>query len=214
MPVLGDCIWPASHPANKSLLLLFFKSLIMKPVSIATLLSLAASALASPVHNAAETTDLVRRDGSGSVTGAGLNWYDPQIVDGNAGRSNTSTYVCYSGKAINFPPRSAWMNFKAMFALQKQVNLQYFDTANQIQYIYNAILNISQIAKVDARVILGVIIEEVRLLNWSWWSGQSTGSLLTICLVIRQCQGQLHHILWRRPELWSHAVLQPNSQEV
>lgn len=134
----------------------------MKSFSFATLLSLVAHSFATPVYTPTDAADLVRRDGTGSVTGsAGLSWYDPQIVDGGRGRTNTSSYVCYKGAATNFPARTTWMNFKAMFALQKQVNLQYVDNANQIQYIYNAILNISQLAKVDARVILGVIIEEV-----------------------------------------------------
>jgi hypothetical protein len=109
------------------------------------------------------TTFLTARDGTGSVTStAGLAWYDANLSDGTSGRSNPSLYTCFSGPASNFPARSSWISFNAMWALQTQDALTPIgDSAAEQQAIYNAILNVSSNAKIDPRVILAVIIDEV-----------------------------------------------------
>jgi len=54
------------------------------------------------------------------------------------------------------------MSFNAMWALQSRDALTPIgDSAAEQQAIYNAIVDISSIAKVDPRVILAVTIDEV-----------------------------------------------------
>ena len=48
-----------------------------------------------------------------------------------------------------------------MFSVAQQYSLDILDTTDQITDIYNAIINVSNQSRVDARVILAVIIEEV-----------------------------------------------------
>ena len=90
-----------------------------------------------------------------------LSFYDPDPTNSTAGNSNASTYTCYSGPASNFPAMSQWMSFNAMFATAQQYSLSVLDSTAQITDMYAAILNVSAQAKVDARVILAVIIKEV-----------------------------------------------------
>ena len=91
----------------------------------------------------------------------GLSFYNSDYTNGTAGNSNASSYTCYSGPASNFPAMSKWINFNAMFATAQQYFLSVLDTIDQIADIYAAIVNVSTQAKVDARVILAVIIQEV-----------------------------------------------------
>ncbi|MCJ1387944.1 hypothetical protein MMC18_000787 [Xylographa bjoerkii] len=107
--------------------------------------------------------NLFTRNGVGSVVTnpTGLSFYDPKFSDGTAGYSTPNTYNCYSGPAANFPPMSTWMNFNAMFNRNQQYSLVVVgDTGPEQGAIYNAIVSVSQQAKVDARVILAVIIQE------------------------------------------------------
>ena len=107
---------------------------------------------------------LFTRNGAGSVVTnpTALSFYDPTFSDGTGGYSTPNTYECYSGPAANFPPMSTWMNFDAMFNRNQQYSLVVVgDTGPEQGAIYNAIVSVSQQAKVDARVILAVIIQEV-----------------------------------------------------
>ncbi|KAE7996963.1 hypothetical protein FH972_001639 [Carpinus fangiana] len=139
----------------------------MKCLSLSIILAAVAHSFATPLHNSLGDeldASLARRDGTGSVTGtAGLSWYDSNLANGNAGRSNPSSYTCFKGPSTNFPARSTWMNFNAMFSLQQKINLQAKDNSTEISNILSSIKSISASAKVDARVILGVIIIEVCL---------------------------------------------------
>lgn len=118
-------------------------------------------------HSTIEHSNLIApRDGAGSVvtSTAGLEWYSSKFHTGAAPRANVSDYVCYSGPTSNFPPISQWASFHDMWVVQKQFALNISgDSTNEISNMNNAIKNISTLAKVDARVILAVIIHEVRL---------------------------------------------------
>ena len=107
------------------------------------------------------TLPLQTRDGSGAVTSkTGLSFYDANYNSGS-GYTSHSNYTCYRGLASNFPPPSKWASFNNLFPFQKSNALLPIGDSNaEAQAIYNAILSISKTAKVDARVILAVIIQE------------------------------------------------------
>jgi glucan 1,3-beta-glucosidase len=121
--------------------------------------------IAAYLHNS-ETTSGGGGSSSGDgnnavVTGAGLNWYDPTFTDGNSGYQDPQFYWCFGGPASNFPPFQNWMNFQDMFNLNQQTSMA-FEESGPIQGdIYNAIVGVSQASKVDARLILAIIMQEV-----------------------------------------------------
>ncbi|CAZ84509.1 unnamed protein product [Tuber melanosporum] len=94
------------------------------------------------------------------VTGKGLAWYNPSFTAGNRGYEDPSFYFCFSGIKENFPPIVNWMNFHDMFNLNQNTTLVHFDTGPEQGAIYDAIVQVSQEAKVDARLILAVIMQE------------------------------------------------------
>jgi flagellum-specific peptidoglycan hydrolase FlgJ len=71
--------------------------------------------------------------------------------------------VCISsGRLSDFPLHSQWMNFVDMFNLNKQYSMSDSGSSGeQIGEIWNAILQVSQESKVDPRLILAVVIQEV-----------------------------------------------------
>jgi hypothetical protein len=123
---------------------------VITPIAIARAASIARS--------------LNTRNGAGSaVSGAGLDWYNSDFNTGNSGYSDPQYYYCFNGAASNFPAFSSWMNFYDMFDLNQNDQLTY-EESGQIQGdIYNAIVSVSQDSMVDARFILAIIMQEVRL---------------------------------------------------
>jgi hypothetical protein len=118
------------------------------------LLALLPLALAAP-------TSLIIRQGFGSATGNAANFFSPDFSAGSKGDS-PSTYVCFRGNADQFPHFSTWMNFNDAFNRQQQANLgPVGDSGPEQGAIYNAIVEVSKAAQVDARVILAIIIQEV-----------------------------------------------------
>ena len=100
--------------------------------------------------------------GSTVTSSTGLTFFDPTSTDGSAGYSDPSTYNCFSGPVSNFPPFSAWITFIDMFELNQRSNLgPVGDSWPEQIAVYNAILAVSADSKVDARVILSVILQEV-----------------------------------------------------
>ena len=101
------------------------------------------------------------RDGTGAVTSkTGLTFYNANYNDGT-GHASHSNYTCYRGAASNFPAPSKWASFANLYAFQRSNALLPIGDSNaEAQAIYNAILSISKTAKVDARVILAVIVQE------------------------------------------------------
>ena len=141
----------------------------------ASLSFLAALAVAAPTSTVASSTSTSVPTSSASVTSSnGLKWYNSNLASGNSGRSDpTSGYVCFKGPASNFPAMSTWMNFNSMWNFQVGNALKPIgDNSSEIQAIYDGILSVSKISKVDPRVILSVIILEstgnVRVKCVSW----------------------------------------------
>ena len=115
-----------------------------------------------------EPRSLSARNGVGSsVSGSGLAFYDSNFGDGQAGYSEPSTYQCFSGPNSQFPPISRWMNFNEMFTRNQQYSLAVIGDSGPDQgAMYNAIVQVSQDSKVDARLILAIIIQEVDALSF------------------------------------------------
>ncbi|KAF8306418.1 hypothetical protein DL93DRAFT_218093 [Clavulina sp. PMI_390] len=90
---------------------------------------------------------------------AALKWYTSDLTAGTAGVAGT-TYTCYAGTVAGMPAHANWMNFNDMWARNKQISLGNFDTAAQITQIHDAIVTVSKESKVDARLILAVIMQE------------------------------------------------------
>ncbi|RPB00878.1 hypothetical protein L873DRAFT_1736036 [Choiromyces venosus 120613-1] len=100
-------------------------------------------------------------DGIGSVvTGKGLAWYDSSFTNGNGGYKDPKYYWCFRGIKENFPPIGNWMNFYDMFNLNQRTSMVSHDSGQEQGAIYDAIVKVSQEAKVDARLILAVIMQE------------------------------------------------------
>ncbi|RFU32374.1 Beta-glucosidase/Glucan 1,3-beta-glucosidase/Glucan endo-1,3-beta-D-glucosidase, partial [Scytalidium lignicola] len=95
-----------------------------------------------------------------AVTGTGLNWYNPSFTVGNSGYQDPQYYYCFGGPASNFPPFANWMNFQDMFDLNQQTSMALEESGPIQGDIYNAIVEISQNSKVDARLILAIIMQE------------------------------------------------------
>ncbi|MCJ1249408.1 hypothetical protein MMC30_006632 [Trapelia coarctata] len=93
-----------------------------------------------------------------------LSFYQRNLTKGDPGYPVPNTYQCFSGPAATFNskvPLRHWMSFESMFALNKQYSLLPIgDTPAEAIAIYNAIVSVSKVAKVDARVILAVVIQE------------------------------------------------------
>lgn len=88
-----------------------------------------------------------------------LTYYDPNLNDGTNGRDPPNGgYVCFAGPATNFPQQSTWASFETMYSIAVTYLFGPIgDSAAEQSAIRNAILSVSQAARVDPRVILAVI---------------------------------------------------------
>jgi hypothetical protein len=67
-----------------------------------------------------------------------------------------------SGQPSDFPTVDQWINFNDMWALNLKNTIdQTTDSATDKQAIHDAIVQVSIASKVDARLILAAIIQEV-----------------------------------------------------
>lgn len=114
---------------------------------------------------ASKLSTLQTRNGAGSVvTGSGLNWYTSDFSTGDSGYDDPQYYYCFNGPASNFPPFANWMNFYDMFDLNQNDQMVYEESGPIQGDIWNAIVQVSADSQVDARFILAIIMQEVRLL--------------------------------------------------
>ena len=95
------------------------------------------------------------------VTGKGLAWYSSSLTVGNKGYQDPNYYWCFRGIKENFPPFGNWMNYHDMFERNQFTTMVKYDSGPEQGAIYNAILQAAQESKVDARLILAVIMQEV-----------------------------------------------------
>lgn len=74
---------------------------------------------------------------------------------------DSSSYQCFEGDIHKYPGMSKWISFDEMF----EINRPTMDQANGediTEAIRDAIVDVSEESKVDARVILAVVMQEVR----------------------------------------------------
>lgn len=116
---------------------------------------------------------ILPRNGVGSVvTGAGLNWYTSSFTTGGSGYADPQYYYCFNGPASNFPPFANWMNFYDMFDLNQQDSLDSEESGPIQGDLYNAIVQVSENAQVDARFVLAIIMQEVSLFGYFGTRGE------------------------------------------
>lgn len=71
------------------------------------------------------------------------------------------SYECYGGNVDAYPTTEQWMTFDALYALNEPtLKLSNSDDLNK--HIYDAIVQVSEESEVDARLILALVMQEVR----------------------------------------------------
>ena len=92
---------------------------------------------------------------------AALAFYTSDPSSGAAGYPSHAAYTCYVGPATNFPPPSKWQSFTTLWNFQVTNALQPIgDSAAEIAALHDAIVAVAQTARIDARVILAVVLVE------------------------------------------------------
>jgi glucan 1,3-beta-glucosidase len=90
----------------------------------------------------------------------GLTFFTTDLNTG-ASLKSPDSYTCYGGPASNFPAQSEWASFNDLWTVQSSTNLNANgNTPADISNLHDSILEVSAAAKVDARVILAMIIQE------------------------------------------------------
>lgn len=132
---------------------------------ILTVLLLLSSCTALPMHLGERK--LERRFGAGTkVTNNCANWNNKNMLDGPS--TLNTAYQFYSGTSANFPDRSKWISFDAMFEANRPLMKQSCgwngwgpDNADRhINWIKTYIQQVSRESHVDHRAILAVIMQE------------------------------------------------------
>ncbi|KKK12676.1 putative exo-beta-1,3-glucanase [Aspergillus rambellii] len=121
--------------------------------------------VAAYLHNTASSSSTGSGSSSGDgnsavVTGNGLNWYSSSLTDGATAYEDPEYYYCFGGPAANFPPLANWMGFTAMFDLNQETSMAQVESGPIQGDIWNAIVEVSAAAKVDARLVLAVVMQE------------------------------------------------------
>ncbi|KAL8743429.1 MAG: hypothetical protein Q9190_004214 [Brigantiaea leucoxantha] len=86
--------------------------------------------------------------------------HDGDTIPGSQGGSNGGGgYVNYSGPASNFPDRSEWASYSALWDQNSKL-MKFNDSDAEIGYIHEAIEQVSRDSGVDVRCILCIIVQE------------------------------------------------------
>jgi glucan 1,3-beta-glucosidase len=123
--------------------------------------------VATYLHNAGSSSSrrsISASSGDGNsavVTGNGLNWYSSSLTAGAAAYLDPEYYYCFRRLAANYPPFSHWMGFTAMFDLNQQTSMAQVESGPIQGDIWNAIVAVSVASKVDPRLILAIVMQEV-----------------------------------------------------
>jgi len=88
----------------------------------------------------------------------GLSWYSASLTRGAQGNAY-SGYTCFAGDSASFPAHNQWLSFEDMWAAN-QPTMAYNDSPDEIASIKKAIKAVSNESKVDARLILAVVMQE------------------------------------------------------
>lgn len=140
------------------------------------LLSLASAAQAATTTTSTATSPYTTSSAAVTNTAA-LKWYSSDPSSGTSGRNPPNGgYVCFKGAASQFPAMSTWVNYNTMWSVLTRDALQPIgDNSSEIQAISDGIQSVSKIAKVDPRVVLGVMVLEstgnvrAKCVSWHLW---------------------------------------------
>ena len=116
------------------------------------------------------------------TSGAGNKEPDPSLSPGVAG---SDEYKCYSGDWQEYPDKSKWVSFTKMFKDNRammnsgcaDLKLE-GDSNDQIDYVHNAIIEVSKASLVDPRFILAIIMQEV--CHFDKISGKARADIFTV----------------------------------
>ncbi|KAF2754414.1 hypothetical protein EJ05DRAFT_140893 [Pseudovirgaria hyperparasitica] len=91
-----------------------------------------------------------------------LAWYSSDSTDGKSAPSDPdSTYTCVtSGKIPDFPAKTQWVSFDAMWEINKPVMMMAGTNEEEAGFMKNAITEVSQKTQIDKRLILAEIMQE------------------------------------------------------
>ncbi|KAK5018600.1 hypothetical protein LTR60_001433 [Cryomyces antarcticus] len=96
---------------------------------------------------------------NGVTTATSTAWYTDNFSKGPS--TPASGYQCYHGDVSKYPTKDKWMNFYDLFNHNKPAMLARNNGNGElVGEIWNAIVKVSQDAKVDARVILATVMQE------------------------------------------------------
>lgn len=107
--------------------------------------------------------------GQSSVfSGEALNWFKDDSAKGQ--QAATTEYQCYGGKLESYPPIRQWLSFNDLWkANQDAISRRNSGDQQLVGYIHDAILKVSSESKVDARLILATVMQEVRISPYCWF---------------------------------------------
>jgi hypothetical protein len=95
-----------------------------------------------------------------------LKWYDHWSVENsnNPPQNPKAFYACTGPDMSAFPSKGKWLSFNTLWDLNKeQISIANNYNEDYIGYIQDAIKSVSQASKIDSRIILAMIMQEVRV---------------------------------------------------
>jgi len=92
-------------------------------------------------------------------------WYDPFDAKSNhtTPKDPGSVYSCAGPNMDNYPKKQEWLSFEQMWAINEPVMKERNKVEDYGELIRKAIEEVSTESKVDSRLILAIIMQEVRL---------------------------------------------------
>lgn len=93
---------------------------------------------------------------------SGEKWYSSNYKSGSSPSVESSSYKCFNGNVEKYPAMDEWLSFEEMYKLNKPTMMQ-SQSEDIVNNIHKAIVDVSKASKLDARFILAIIMQEVRL---------------------------------------------------
>lgn len=147
------CLYPYST-------LCMFLSVTMSPSGLAFSLFVATALALPSATKLNERNALYGSVGAVSYT-SGEKWYSSDFKSGSSPGDESSSYQCFHGDVDKYPSMNKWMSFNDMYHLNKPAMMQ-SQSEDIVNHIHDAIVDVSKSSKLDARIILAIIMQEVR----------------------------------------------------
>lgn len=102
---------------------------------------------------------------TGKVSNAqALTWYNADLGNGANLNRATTDYRCYGGQVGRLPAISEWLSFEQLWTINIPVMRRSGNSDSRIGVMRQAVIDLSTQSRVDARLILVTMMQEVRLL--------------------------------------------------